>query len=159
MVYLLWKLIHVLSVVIFLGNITTGLFWAARSHKSKDFGQIAATFKSIIQADRFFTIPGVIGITAAGMFATVEASIPMLSTGWVFWAIVLFIISGILFGVYVAPLQKKIVLLAGSNDMTEENWSAYEKLYDKWEFWGFLALLTPVAAAVIMVLKPALPGL
>ena len=53
--YLIWKLIHVAAVIIFLGNIITGLFWAARAHKSHDFKLIASTFQGIIRSDRYFT--------------------------------------------------------------------------------------------------------
>ena len=31
--------------------------------------------------------------------------------------------------------------------------------YKRWEVWGLVALITPVVALIIMVLKPALPGI
>lgn len=62
MSYLVWKLLHIASVIIFLGNIVTGLFWAAHAHKARYFTLIASTFEGIIRSDRWFTIPGVVGI-------------------------------------------------------------------------------------------------
>jgi uncharacterized membrane protein len=62
MSYELWKPLHIRSVILFLGNITTGLFWATRANKTRDFSQIASTFENIIRSDRLFTIPGVFGI-------------------------------------------------------------------------------------------------
>jgi uncharacterized membrane protein len=157
--YLIWKLLHIAAVVIFLGNIITGLFWAARAHKTRDFKVITSTFQGIIRSDRIFTLPGIILITLAGFIAAIHAHWPILGTGWILWSIILFTLSGVFFRVYVAPLQKKIAKFADTADSSDDNWKQYEKIYKQWEFWGLLATLTPVAAFVLMVIKPSLPGL
>ena len=157
--YLIWKLIHVASVIIFLGNIITGLFWAARAHKSHDFKLIASTFQGIIRSDRYFTLPGIVGVTLAGIVAAIHGRIPILGTGWILWSIILFSISGVFFSIYVTPLQKKIANYALNIVDSESSWNTYEKMYKQWEVWGFVATVTPVAAMVIMILKPSLPGL
>jgi len=149
--YLIWKLIHVASVIIFLGNIITGLFWAVRANKTHDFKLIASTFQGIMQSDRYFTLPGIV--------AAIHGRIPILGTGWILWPIILFSISGIIFSVYVTPLQKKKANYALNTVDSESSWNTYEKMYKQWEVWGFLATVTPVAAMVIMILKPSLPGL
>ena len=156
MAYLFWKLLHIASVIMFLGNITTGVFWAARAHKTKDFKLIASTFQSIIISDRYFTIPGVVGVTVAGFFAAINGGYPILGTGWILWGIILFTISGLSFSFYVGPLQKKIYALATSSNA---DWDNYIKLYKQWGFWGLIATITPIAAMIIMILKPLLPGL
>ena len=158
MIYLVWKLVHVASVVVFLGNITTGMFWAAHANRSGDFKQIAATFDGIIRSDRWFTMPGVIGILASGVGAAMAASLPLLGTGWILWPVILFSISGIVFGLFVAPLQRRIVALTQSTNKSHESWHDYRELYVRWELWGLLAILTPIAAMIVMVLKPALPA-
>ncbi|MDH4110100.1 MAG: DUF2269 domain-containing protein [Gammaproteobacteria bacterium] len=159
MSYLILKVLHVASVVVFLGNITTGLFWAGHAHKSRDLKLIASAFDGIIRSDRLFTAPGVLGIVITGFAAAIVAGIPLLSTGWIFWPIVLFSISGLVFGVWVAPLQRKILDLARNADSTEGVWQSYVQHYRRWELWGLVALGAPVAAMVIMVLKTPLPGL
>ncbi|MBT8137215.1 MAG: DUF2269 domain-containing protein [Gammaproteobacteria bacterium] len=159
MSYLLWKLVHVVSVVVFLGNISTGLFWAARAHRSRNLDQVASTFDSIIVSDRWLTVPGVIGIVVSGIAGAMAGGFPILSTGWILWPALLFIASGLVFGVWVGPLQRKILTFAQSADASAQSWATYCKLYKSWELWGLAALLTPVAALVIMVLKPALPGM
>ena len=159
MSYLVLKVLHVASVVVFLGNITTGLFWAGHAHKSRDLKLVASTFDGIIRSDRRFTAPGVLGILVTGFAAAIIAKLPILSTGWIFWPIVLFSISGLVYGIWVAPLQREILNLARDAESSEIAWQAYSKQYKRWEFWGLVALVTPVAAMVIMVLKPALPGL
>lgn len=137
MTYLIWKLVHVISVDLFLGNIITGLFWAAQAHRSRDPRLIAATFEGIIRSDRWFTIPGVIGIVVAGMAGAINGRIPILGTGWIFWSIVLFSISGVLFAGWVAPLQRRIHDIAGDAAGFEKKWSTYATLYRRWEVSGF----------------------
>lgn len=159
MSYAAWKLLHVASVVLFLGNITTGLFWAAHAHRTRDVRLIASTFEGISRSDRWFTIPGVIGIVVGGVAAAVMGNLPILSTGWIFWPIVLFSISGIVFGVWVAPLQRRIVEVARAAESSAKAWDSYQALYKRWEMWGLLALITPAIAMAIMVLKPSLPGM
>ena len=159
MIYLLLKLLHIASVVVFLGNILTGLFWAAHANRTRDFSVIASTFEGIIRSDRIFTTPGVIGILISGIAAAVLADIPLLGTGWIFWPIVLFSISGAVFGMRIAPLQRSLAALARASENTEESWNRYEELYRKWEVWGLVAIATPAIAMVIMVLKPSIPAL
>jgi len=159
MSFLHWRLLHVISVIVFLGNITTGLFWAAHANKSRNFSQIASTFDGIILSDRWLTVPGVIGILVSGIAGAMAAGLPILGTGWILWPAILFLVSGVIFGTWVAPLQRKILALAQSAGASEESWTAYRKLYRSWELWGLAALLTPVGGLIIMVLKPALLAL
>src|SRR4030095_14039718 len=95
--YTYFKLIHLVAVTIFLGNIITGLFWMHMAVNTKDLKIISHTMKGIIKADRYFTIPGVIIITAGGFMAAIYGHFPILQTGWIFWSIVLFTISGLAF--------------------------------------------------------------
>lgn len=159
MSYLVWKLLHIASIIIFLGNITTGLFWAAHAHKTRDMHLIASTFDGITRSDRWFTMPGVIGIIISGVAAASGGNLPILATSWILWGIILFSVSGIVFGVWVAPLQRKVVNLARTADSSQQSWELYVEVYRRWELWGLVALITPVVAVVVMVLKPSLPGL
>jgi len=150
MVYLILKLIHVIAVILFLGNITVGIFWKRFAEKKNDPKEIAAAFQGIIKADRIFTMPGVIGILIGGIGAAVHGGFPLLSTGWILWSIILFIISGVVFMAKLVPLQKKIYALASSSNFTQEE---YHTLAKQWEMWGFIASVTPWIAVVLMILK------
>ena len=80
MVYFILVLIHVIAVIIFLGNITIGLFWKMFAEKTKVPEKIAFAFKGIIKADRYFTMPGVIVITLFGIGAAMHGGFPILGT-------------------------------------------------------------------------------
>ena len=156
MTYLLLKVIHVSAVVIFLGNIITGLFWMRHAKRSGDLQLISHTMKGIIRSDRWFTIPGVIVILIGGFSSAIYAGIPILRTGWIFWSIVLFTVSGIVFSVKLIPLQQQIYKMTGNAADDKTNsfvWNEFEKKFNQWELWGAVALFAPLAALVLMILK------
>ena len=154
MEYSYLKLIHLIAVMLFLGNIITGLFWMHIAVKTKDLKIINFTMKGIIKADRYFTIPGVIIITAGGFLAAIYGHLAILKTGWILWSIIMFSISGLAFSFKLAPLQKKIYnLTLNKETSTDFDWSNFNKVYFEWDIWGFIALITPLAAFVMMTLK------
>lgn len=157
--YLFLKLVHVAAVILFMGNIITGLFWKFHAERAEEARAIAQVFDGIIRSDRIFTLPGSIVIVAAGIMAAIEGGYPILGTGWIFWSIVLFTISGVVFMVRIAPLQRKIRRLAkAGSEGGSFDWDQYHTLAKSWDIWGLVAMLTPMGAVVLMVLKPALPG-
>jgi len=160
MPYLILKLLHVIAVILFLGNIITGLFWKFHADRTRDPKIIVHAFEGIIRADRWFNIPGVVVIILAGGGAAIIGHFPILGTGWILWSTILFSISGLAFAWKVAPLQVRIVNLARAAIGTDQmDWDLYHSLSRAWEFWGLVAVLTPVAAVILMVLKPNLPAL
>jgi uncharacterized membrane protein len=154
-VYLALKTLHILAVVLFLGNIITGVFWKAHGDRTGDPRIMAHTLGGIIRSDRWFTIPGVILIILFGLWGAVYSGLPILGTSWIRHSLILFAISGLAFMVQVAPLQRRLQALA-LEGAAGGNWDpvAYRRLSRRWEFWGAVAVLTPLAALVLMVFKP-----
>ena len=153
--YLWLKLVHVAAVVAFLGNITTGLFWHAHAARTRDPRLLAHAVDGIIRSDRLFTIPGVVVIIVSGLGAAIIGGYPILRTPWILWSLVLFSVSGLVFVLRVVPLQVQLRALArGGAEQGAFDWERYRRLAHTWELWGALALLTPIAALVLMVLKP-----
>ena len=152
--YQVLKSIHVFAVIIFMGNIITGLFWKMHADGTKSRAIIAHTMRGLIRADRWFTIPGVVVITTAGILAAVQGGLPLLRTGWILWSIVAFTASGVAFAWKVAPLQKRLLMMAeGDGDL---DWPTYRSTSLQWELWGLFATVTPAIAVVLMTLKPSI---
>ena len=149
--YVLVKLLHIFSVVIFLGNIITGLFWHSYALRTQEPKTIAHAIGGIIRSDRLFTVPGVVVIFGSGVWLAMLGGYPLLRTGWILWALILFAVSGIAFMAHVAPLQKRLLGLAEATPFQLEGYLSVTK---RWELWGAVALLTPLAAMALMILKP-----
>jgi uncharacterized membrane protein len=158
-VYLAFKLLHVAAVVIFMGNIISGMFWKRRADRTRDPRLIAHALEGIIASDRLFTVPGVIAIVVFGFGASGMGDLPLLRTPWILWSLILFIVSALAFMIQLVPLQRKMAAMArkaaGGGEM---DWAAYEALSRRWDLWGAVSLLTPALVTVLMVLKPVLPA-
>lgn len=155
--YLLLKLLHLVAVIAFLGNITTGLFWHAHAARTREPKLLAHTMAGIIRSDRWFTTPGVIGIIVTGVAAAIYGGLPILGTAWIAWTLAAFAVSGLVFGLRVAPLQRQLLVLAADGVQSGSfDYSRYRALAIRWEAWGAVAVLAPCIGLVLMVLKPSL---
>jgi uncharacterized membrane protein len=155
--YLLLKLIHVAAVIIFLGNIITGHFWMHLAIKSKDINIIRHSVLGVMRSDKIFTIPAVIIIIVAGILAALYGNISVLRTGWIVWYITLFSLSGVIFSTKLSVVLGKILKLINDQQGNGElEWISINSLYKQWNSWALVAIMLPLAALVMMVLK--IPG-
>jgi uncharacterized membrane protein len=155
--YLWLKVLHVIAVVMFIGNITTGLFWHSHALRTRDPRLIAHVMDGVIRSDRLFTVPSVLVILATGILASIQAGFPILGTGWILWTLVLFALSGAIFMARLAPLQRRLRALAESGAASGTfDLEAYRRMSAQWDLWGAIATLAPIVGIGLMVLKPAL---
>jgi uncharacterized membrane protein len=99
----------------------------------------------------------VVLIIASGVIAAVQGGFPLLRTGWIAWTLVLFGISGAVFGMRLAPLQREMRALAEAAARSGAfDYVAYHRLSRRWDFWGAIATGAPLVGFALMVLKPAL---
>jgi uncharacterized membrane protein len=154
MLYLSLKSLHVLGVVVFLGNILTGVFWKGHADRSGDLAIRAQVLSGIIRSDRLFTLPTVSLIIATGAGAAWMTGMPILGTFWIAAGLGLFLLAGMIFSIRVGPLQKK--LLANVESGISGTWdrAAYEDLSRRWLFWGWVAIGAPLVVVFLMVFKP-----
>lgn len=153
--YLTLKLIHVAAVVAFLGNIATGLFWHAHAARTRDPRMLHHAMDGIIRSDRWFTLPGVALIIVTGVLAAMNAGLPLLGTPWIAWSLLLFSLSGLIYGVFLVPLQVRLRTLAREGLQSGSfDYPRYHALARRWDLWGLVSLAAPLAAMVLMVLKP-----
>jgi uncharacterized membrane protein len=152
--YLALKSLHVLGVVLFLGNIVTGVFWKGHADRSGHLEVRAQVLAGIIRSDRLFTLPTVALIIATGVGAAWLTGMPIFGTFWIAAGLGLFLLAGMIFSIRVGPLQKK--LLANVEAGIPGNWdrATYEDLSRRWLFWGWMAIGTPFIVVFLMVFKP-----
>lgn len=147
--YALYKLVHLVAIILFLGNATLGLFWVAHAERTRDPAFIGHAMQGIIRADRWFTTPGVILITAAGIAAAMAGGYRILAVGWIAGSIAMFILSGLVFGFALAPLQRRIVDAA----RTATHIDGLAAPLRRWHAIGWLAVTPLWLAVAMMVLK------
>jgi uncharacterized membrane protein len=149
MSYPILKLLHVVLVVLFLGNITTAVFWVRHARRARNPARIAEAMDGVIRSDRLFTIPCAVGVVLAGIAAAHVGGLPLVRTGWIAWGFGLFAASGLMFS-WLGPLQRRIRAYAARADA---EWPVCERLLRRWEGIGAVSLVCAWAALVPMVLK------
>ncbi len=153
--YLIMKAIHVLAVVVFLGNIIVGAFWKAYADRSGNPRIVAHTIAGIIRADRWFTMPAAILLVVFG-FGAAGIGRVSLALPWITWSIVLIVISALAFMLGIAPVQRRMLAVArAAVDSGELDSAEYARLSARWALWGSVATVAPLIALVLMVFKPA----
>jgi uncharacterized membrane protein len=154
-VYIVFKILHVFAVVVFLGNLITGILWKLHADQTRNPVIIRHTVAGLIRADRWFTIPSVLLILIGGFGAAVVGGLPFVRTRWILSGIVLFTISGIAYMARVVPLQRQMLGVARTGVETGTfDWHKYAALTRSWNVWGTVALLAPILALMAMIAKP-----
>jgi uncharacterized membrane protein len=152
--YLSLKSLHVLGVVVFLGNILTGVFWKAHADRSGDLAVRAQVLTGIIRSDRLFTLPTVALILGTGAGAAWMVGMPIFGTFWIAAGLGLFLLAGMIFSMRVGPLQKKLLANVEAGIRGDWDRAAYADLSRRWLAWGWAAIGAPLIVVFLMVFKP-----
>jgi uncharacterized membrane protein len=147
--YLFVKLLHVAATVLFIGNIVTGVYWKLRADRAGDGNLIASTLDTIARSERLITLPSAAVLLLTGIGLARLAGLSLLGTPWLAASIGLFAMSGLVFGLIVTPLQRRLRAAA-----LEVGRAEYQRLSFWWEVSGWTSIVSSVAALVLMVLKP-----
>lgn len=152
--YLLLKSLHILGVIIFLGNITVTGWWKTMADKTRNPTIIAFAQRQVTLTDFVFTLTGVILILITGIGNAVLHNMDYFSINWLSWGFWLFFLSGVIWLFVLVPLQMKMAKMAKEFIEGEEIPELYWELSKIWLIFGILATLIPLANLYWMVFKP-----
>ena len=152
--YKLLLLLHVSVVVIFIGTIVSALVWQRAADRSQNRPIIAHTYYMLNRFDRFITPAAVVTIAVTGVFLAKLASLPILQTGWVFWSLVAWGVSGAVFATALFPLQRRLEDEANNDAMWVKSNKTYMRMSKQWARWAHLTLVGILISFSLMVLKP-----
>lgn len=153
--YAIWKTIHILGVVLFVGSVLTSTVWKALADRTGDPRIIAFAQRALTLTDRFLTGGGAILILLTGLFAIEAAGTAYWKLLWVHLGLGLYALILVLYAAVLAPIQVRQARLAREFADGGEVPEAYWTLGRRWAFVGTLTIILMVAAIVIMTLKPA----
>lgn len=105
MSYPLLKMLHLLGVVLFLGNIIISAWWKVMADRTRDARIIAFAQRQITWTDCIFTLGGVGLLYLAGEGLAAHLGLSTVSTSWLHHGIMLFRISAVLWIVVLIPIQ------------------------------------------------------
>jgi uncharacterized membrane protein len=151
--HLLLKSLHVLGVVMFVGNIFATAMWKVRADKTRDAKVMAFAQMLVTRTDFIFTGVGAVLVLVTGVLMLDSYEGPM-SVWWIRRGLEFFGLSAVVWGAVLVPIQvkqaKMAKVFAESGDVPDE----YYKLGKRWIMIGGMATLLLIANVIIMVYKP-----
>lgn len=152
--YLWLKSLHLLGVILFLGNIIVTGWWKTMADRTKNPVIIAFAQRQVTLTDWVFTAGGVVLIIAGGAGNALLHDMDILHTYWLSWGNGLFIASGTIWALVLLPVQTAQSRMAGQFAGGGEIPERYWQLGRLWIAFGTLATLLPLINLYWMVFKP-----
>lgn len=151
--YLALKSLHILGVVLFVGNIIVTGWWKVMADRTRHPAIVAFAQRQVTLTDWIFTFGGST-LVVVGAYANVYLHDLPLAAPWLVWGQAMFFLSGLLWVAILIPLQIRLARLArgfaGGGAIPDEYW----RLNRVWLWVGILATVLPAANLYFMVFKP-----
>lgn len=151
--YLWLKFVHIIGVMLFMGNIVITGWWKNMADATKNPQIIAFAQRQVTLTDYIFTFGGILILAIAG-FVNVYIYQMSYSTPWLKNGVIYFLLSGVVWFFILIPVQVKQAKMAREFAVTNEIPAAYWQLCTIWNVFGLLAVFLPLATVYFMVMKP-----
>jgi uncharacterized membrane protein len=148
-----WLVLHVLGVVIFLGNIIVTAVWKVLADRTRNPAVIGYAQRLVTVTDIAFTATGAALIAVSGqMMADRFGGVG--GEGWLTLGVALFIASGVIWVTTLIPIQVLQSRLARRFVVDGVIPDRYWRLATFWYVLGAIAILLPLVNIYLMVAKP-----
>lgn len=152
--FVLLRLLHILGVIMFVGNILTAALWKRRADASGNLHVIAHAQRAVMFADYIFTLPGVALILITGIWMVDVSGRNIFQTGWLMTALILLIVSALIWLLELMPVQRRLIHVAEEAARAGEHDPIFKELTLRWTIYGIIATLLPLINLYLMVFKP-----
>jgi uncharacterized membrane protein len=153
MSYDVFRLLHVLGVVLLVGNVTVTSIWKLYADGTGDPRVIAFAQRLVTITDWFFTFWGILLLIVGGYGAAWVAGLDPLRDDWLVWSEVMFGLAGAIWLFLLVPIQIRQARMARGFAEGGAIPDAYRRLSRLWILWGSVATVPLVAATWIMLRK------
>ncbi len=147
---MLWlKTLHVICVVLWLGNfVVTGL-WSVRAFAARDGALRAFAIREILFTDAVFTLVCGAAVTISGIVLALHDGVALWSTFWTRTALETIIACGIVWLVVLLPLEVRMrAFAAGPAQAT------LQRAFIAWNIVGWMVTVALFWVIYLMVARP-----
>ena len=151
--YQVFKMLHILGVVLFLGNIITAAFWKTFADQTRQPEVVAFSQRLIVATDIVLPLGGVVLILIGGFGMVRVAGLDIASTSWLQHGLALFGISGLIWVLILIPIEYWKLRMANDFASGGEIPERFWRLNRWWIIWGIVATVLPLLNIYVMVAK------
>jgi uncharacterized membrane protein len=148
-----WLVLHILGVVIFLGNIIVTAVWKVLADRTRNAAVVAYAQRLVTVTDIAFTATGAALIAVSGQ-AMADRFGGVGGAGWLTLGFALFITSGVIWITTLIPIQIMQSRLARRFVVDGVIPDRYWRLAMLWYVLGGIAIALPLVNIYLMVAKP-----
>jgi uncharacterized membrane protein len=148
-----WVGIHVLGIVVFLGNLIVTAVWKTLADRTRDPGVIAYAQRLVTVTDIAFTATGAALITVSGFVLASDWG-GVGGPSWLTLGFALFGVSALIWLTILVPTQARQARLARAFSRGGTVPDRYWRLSLRWYVFGSIATVLPLANVFVMALKP-----
>lgn len=152
--YELFKIAHILGVVILIGNVTITAFWKVFADRGGDPLTIAFAQRMVTITDWVFTLSGILLVVVGGYGMALVGGWDLFTDNWMLWSQILFAISGCIWLGILVPAQVRQHRTSLGFKRSGVIDDAYKRDARTWIIWGVIATFPLAGALVLMILKP-----
>ncbi|WP_274366279.1 DUF2269 family protein [Paenibacillus thermotolerans] len=149
----IWLTLHLIGILISIGNIITAAFWKIRADLTNNPVEIHSAAKNVMLADYVFTLPGIVLIVISGGAMAAQAGLSVSGLNWLTFSLILFAITGIIWATILIPLQFKMIKCSAQSVKTGIISIEYRNASRSWAIFGIVATLLPIVILYLMVTK------
>ena len=153
MAFAIFKFLHLLGVVLLLGNVTITSFWKVFADRTRDPRIIAHAQRMVTITDWVFTLTGISLLCVGGFGASWVAGIAPFGAAWLVQAETLFLVSGAMWLFILVPIQVRQARQARGFADGSPIPEAYWREGRRWLLWGIIATVPLVGAVYVMLAK------
>ena len=154
MSYNAWLTLHVLGVVLFLGNLIVTAVWKTLADRTRNPPVVAYGQRLVTITDLAFTATGATLIIVSGHVMAGEFGGVFSGPSWLTWGWSLFIASGVIWLAVLVPVEVMQERLARGFRNAETIPDRYWRLSRVWAVAGVVATVLPLFNVYLMVVKP-----
>jgi uncharacterized membrane protein len=151
MTYDILRLLHLLGIVLLVGNVTVTSIWKLYADSTRDPVVIAFAQRLVTITDWFFTFWGIVLLIVGGYGAAFLAGMDVLRDDWLVWSEVMFAAAGVIWLGLLVPIQIRQARMARAFVPGQAVPEAYLRLGRLWILGGSIATIPLVAATWIML--------
>jgi uncharacterized membrane protein len=151
------RVVHVLAVVVLLGNLLMAPFWRRRLATLDGAQARAVANRSVRVADLIFTLPGWVVVLATGIMLLIARGWPR-PHGWLDLSLVLFLGWLVLWHALVLRARKAMLVqaeeVAASPQIPTERMMELGEHERQWQRWSYVSAAVVILILILMVTRP-----
>jgi uncharacterized membrane protein len=154
MAYETAKFIHIVGVLVLVGNVTATAIWKFFADKTGDARIVGFSQRLVTVTDWSLTFWGVIFTVVGGYSAAAIGQMNVLADRWLVLGQMLFLLSGLMWVAMLIPLQVRMARLARQFEDGGPIPAKYAAASRAWFVVGVIATVPLIAATWVMIAKP-----